>query len=765
MSALFQPVKTQVFKDMSLAPGAVVYFYEAGTSTPKAVYSDAGLTTLLGTSATADANGDLPAIYLDNASIAYKYRIEDASGALIDEQDNYRGVGVFGGPSTVGAGSVSELESFALAAGSTVYLSESGRSGTFVVKAGTPPADLQKGLYIVLANGNYAERIQKHPVNVKWFGAKGDGVADDTSAVSAAIDFGSSIFFPAGTYLVAGSGSIVKTGASNKTIYGENAVLKKSGTKGIFYFIGCSNIDIHSLEFDGDALADEAAAGSFLDGSRLSADYAYAVVFEECARCHVHDCYVHDFAWDGLVAYGIVAGDGLSATYSTYIRFTNNRLQNVRNTMIWNKAVQNLWVEGNFGFNDSSGSAFEQKGNFIFCVEFCEKVNIDKNQAFFIGDNFIGIGDQINDTAQAKNRQITVTNNLFKTCRFHGILVAQGKDCVIANNVIQEAGAKDAMFPSGAVLCSAITLISGVDGTRSSEPNERVVVKNNVIDNPYEIGIYAFDRGNTTIANGSTDLIFEGNIISNAGQLTLATRISSYGMLIQYPKPQVIRGNRVRNAAGEGIRIFGDAHLTQNTVTGCDSYGIHVPLDTVYSNADLSFPIESNLCSNNLRSGILVAGRTSPILNGNTCEDCGLDTTPGTEDVSTAYLYAGIGVYLADQVYLQGNKLDRNGSSGFVFRSGPSTANRVNAINNQASDNGATFTAANLRSGFYGEGNGTTSMNATFINSGGFPGTNQQYPIRMIFGGGSVSVDEKFTAHPNASTGVGVRDMSNIPVV
>ncbi|RDF83584.1 hypothetical protein DQM22_05800 [Lactiplantibacillus plantarum] len=39
-------------------------------------------------------------------------------------------------------------------------------------------------------------------VNVKWFGAKGDGVADDSDAIQAAVDTGSSVFVPAGTYLI-----------------------------------------------------------------------------------------------------------------------------------------------------------------------------------------------------------------------------------------------------------------------------------------------------------------------------------------------------------------------------------------------------------------------------------------------------------------------------------------------------------------------------------------------------------------------------------
>jgi hypothetical protein len=40
------------------------------------------------------------------------------------------------------------------------------------------------------------------PVSVLWFGARGNGVADDTAAIQAAIDASGNVFLPAGTYLI-----------------------------------------------------------------------------------------------------------------------------------------------------------------------------------------------------------------------------------------------------------------------------------------------------------------------------------------------------------------------------------------------------------------------------------------------------------------------------------------------------------------------------------------------------------------------------------
>jgi len=103
---------------------------------------------------------------------------------------------------TIFAEGRTELKTVTAAVGTNVYLIEGGRSGPFVIKSGTPPSDPQEGIYVVLYNGNYAERVQKSPFNVKWFGAIGDHTTNDTVAIKAAIEatIGGKLVFPPGTY-------------------------------------------------------------------------------------------------------------------------------------------------------------------------------------------------------------------------------------------------------------------------------------------------------------------------------------------------------------------------------------------------------------------------------------------------------------------------------------------------------------------------------------------------------------------------------------
>jgi hypothetical protein len=76
------------------------------------------------------------------------------------------------------------------------------------------------------------------PDNVKHFGAKGDGVTDDTAAIQAAAAAGGEVFFPPGTYLVSAPIALATQGARLRGV-GATSILK--ATAG---FAGASIVSI-----------------------------------------------------------------------------------------------------------------------------------------------------------------------------------------------------------------------------------------------------------------------------------------------------------------------------------------------------------------------------------------------------------------------------------------------------------------------------------------------------------------------------------------
>jgi hypothetical protein len=147
------------------------------------------------------------------ASRANKYIAFDSNGDVVLDSITV----------TVEAGSsVSSRTLLALTAGATgqsALLTESGREGIFVFSNANLSAqvtgDPNQGMYVPLStdstgsSGAWVRKFAGLP-NVKWWGAAGDGVTDDTAAINAALSYvsgkGMRLRFPAGTYVYSGGG-------------------------------------------------------------------------------------------------------------------------------------------------------------------------------------------------------------------------------------------------------------------------------------------------------------------------------------------------------------------------------------------------------------------------------------------------------------------------------------------------------------------------------------------------------------------------------
>lgn len=89
----------------------------------------------------------------------------------------------------------------ALPTGAAITLTGEGIAGEWVVDDGAHTANVGTIRNWDNAAGNqYLRRLYSGAVNIKWFGAAGDGVADDTTAIQSAIDELGVIFFPGGIY-------------------------------------------------------------------------------------------------------------------------------------------------------------------------------------------------------------------------------------------------------------------------------------------------------------------------------------------------------------------------------------------------------------------------------------------------------------------------------------------------------------------------------------------------------------------------------------
>lgn len=203
MSLVFLPRQMVVDTAGNPRVGLKVNVYQSGTTTPITTYSDAGFTTPNTNPVVSDANGFLPAIYINPAvNSTYKFTITDANDVLIYSEDNIPALGFTA--SDVGA---------------TLYPRSAGE-----IAASVTPSDY------------------RYPVgHVHRYGASGDGSTNDLTAVTRAfsvlvqegggkIEFAEGRTYNLGTIADASAILIEIEGLENCTIEGNGAELLTNTT-------------------------------------------------------------------------------------------------------------------------------------------------------------------------------------------------------------------------------------------------------------------------------------------------------------------------------------------------------------------------------------------------------------------------------------------------------------------------------------------------------------------------------------------------------
>ncbi len=192
--------------------GGKLYFYETGTDTAKATYSNAAMTVPNSWPVVLDADGRQGDIFFSGAA---KMVINSAANAQIDEVDPVYPV------QTTTSVVVSADAGLTVETLADLLLVDSDTDFTTCTMLGfTTPGDGGGGVFYwdststatvnvgtivkptaTVGAGRWLRIFEPGTVNVKWFGAFCNGVADDTAAVddaSAAVSTGGTVIFPYG---------------------------------------------------------------------------------------------------------------------------------------------------------------------------------------------------------------------------------------------------------------------------------------------------------------------------------------------------------------------------------------------------------------------------------------------------------------------------------------------------------------------------------------------------------------------------------------
>ena len=196
---------------LPLALGTLSSF-AAGTTTPQATYTTSSGTIANLLSITLGVDGRPPNEIWLTSGIAYKFVLKDVLGNTIASgtYDNITGINDIGVIST-SITSLAGLRAVDKTKVSQVFVTgyttqADGGGGQYYYDSTDTSSSDNGGTIIVATDGGRWKLAKGFSISVKSFGAKGDGVTDDTAAIQAGINAlattGGALSFPTGTYNV-----------------------------------------------------------------------------------------------------------------------------------------------------------------------------------------------------------------------------------------------------------------------------------------------------------------------------------------------------------------------------------------------------------------------------------------------------------------------------------------------------------------------------------------------------------------------------------
>lgn len=395
------------------------------------------------------------------------------------------------------------------------------------------------------------QKVNSLFVNVKDFGAVGDGVHDDTVAFNSAMAGGNkTVFIPRGTYLVTDTVNI----ESGTIIECEGTITHKVNTgnyKSTFEAHNASNIEIHGVKMVGTGAVNQAAIISCCilfdtcENVRVchsefeEIQSGYVICFKSCDTVYAENNKINKYTRSGIASI-----NGTSNVYysdNTVIDCVNTTEENTypimlcgydQNPPVGTPAPKNLNAFGNYiknsipwweGIDSHGGDGVKVIGNTIIgCysgigVFDSSDINVPGSN-FTITNNYVELGTDTTYSKNAKNcgctvsgKNVIVSNNIFKNCGkllsqiagayCDAIYCTEAENAVFANNLIYDSvgncfdiRACDNLYIDG----NLIDTISGISNSSScyifqldaSTDNKTIIAHHNVVKNATNMTLY-----------------------------------------------------------------------------------------------------------------------------------------------------------------------------------------------------------------------------------------------------------------------------------
>lgn len=441
------------------------------------------------------------------------------------------------------------------------------------------------------AGGSLATKMAKNELvlNVKDYGATGDGSTNDTAAIQATISAagasGAIIFFPPGTYMTTG---ITINGGGNFTLSGAGAAsiikIVANNSNNVIRIENCTKFSVLDLTLDCNRAnntlgTDEdlqcsihlvSSSAFMLRGLRLLNSHMSGIragLFNTdaggCTDGVITNCYVN---------LGVTADQGIGIWHSQRVSVTNCTVQQGGWGGIVLTRSDNCTVAGNVCYNNNY--VISGGGGHGIALEGARWSTVTGNTCY--GNEVNGIHLEVDPQTSARYVEgCTITGNVTHG-NVHGIFLGKTASNIVADNIVYN---------------------NTQAGLLVAEDTTDCTVEANTCKDNDEQGIWV---------KGNDCHVHNNDVENNANQ----------GIVVQLTARTSVTGNQCKSNTLGGIEIKGatDVTISGNVLTG-NAQGIIVQPDGATKSQRAS--VTGNTCNGNNNEGLILVSATGATVSGN----------------------------------------------------------------------------------------------------------------------------------------------------